>query len=137
MTKYPFKEGDELFHPTFGRVYFLEYAGSITNPTARADVRSPVFGRLTCHLGELSYTPWPDPVLQKPIKDGFYLVRFKNYQRVYLARYSSGLGTGPWALLGTMLQPLSDHTYQDANDGHGHITPMIYLGESLDHFPTL
>lgn len=137
MTKYPFKEGDELFHPTFGRVYFLEYAGSITNPTARADVRSPVFGRLACHLGELSYTPWPDPVLQKPLKDGFYLVKFKGFQKVYLARYSSK-EQGPWALLGTELQPLADHTYRDANDGqHSHVKPLRYLGESLDNFPTL
>ena len=125
----PFAVHDIVFHPGFGRV-------EISEITQAGDIRVVI---LSQPPGErwvpqwttpslLSFEPWPEPVHKRPMLDGYYLVQFKDYKRVYLAQYIAA-ADNEWALIGPDRKIVDDYTYAAANDGK--VKPLAYLGTEL------
>lgn len=126
MKNQPFVVGDTAYHPGLGKVQIMsiERDGLDIQVMEQAGYNVPQW----TYAGLLSFEPWPAPVHERPLQDGYYLVAFKDYKRVYLAQYI-GAADFPWALIGPNKKLVDDHTYAAANDGK--VKPLSYLGTEL------
>jgi len=127
-VKHPFIVGDIVYSPVAG-------AGSVVSllPEYGGDYVLVDYGKgsVAQHNRTLSFSEWPKPNHTRPTEDGYYLVQFKNFGRVYLAHHSARRGQtspGPWALISPNGKPLSDHTY--GVDG-SKVKPLQFLGTDI------
>ena len=60
-----FKAGDVMYHPRHGRVVLR--GGAVENKGVSVEL----FGWI--HIALLSYKPWPAPVHERPLLDGWYV----------------------------------------------------------------
>lgn len=128
MSKHPFVVGDIVYHPVDG-------AGKVTKLSDSSDSYLMVdfgLGSFMMHHKLLSFVAWPVPVRERPIQDGYHLVQFKDYHRVYLGHYRTSRakaeGKGPWLLVGPGGKPVGDYTYgsDDRN-----VKPIQFLGATI------
>lgn len=93
-----FKVGDVVYHPQWGKVS--------VHGTQHSDGRYPcVDGKGETFLiyeGVLSFTPWPKPCHERPLKDGLYKIKLEENTNRFLAVKRGGKwfwangGTASW-----------------------------------------
>lgn len=134
MKKQPFVVGDTAYHPGLGKVRIMSIErDGLDIQVKQADYMVPQWTNASLlsfepwpEPGYLSFEPWPAPVHKRPMKDGYYLVSFKDYNRTCLAQFKADAAPLQWQLIGPSGKRVEDHTA-----GNVHIKPLAYLGTEL------
>ena len=124
MKKQPFVVGDTAYHPGLGKVkiYSIERDGGDIQ-VREAEDTVPQWTNASL----LSFEPWPAPVHERTMQDGYYLVRYKDYKRTYLAHYNLR-ELYAWKFV---LEPGRKVETPDIIMQEDKVVPLSYLGTEL------
>lgn len=110
-----FKAGDIVYHPTEGRGYVKNVDNGKLPVCILFDSRAEV---VWCGEKNLSFTPWPAPNHERPLKDGLYWKSCVGVADNVVRRQN---GVFYYFLDGVLASPISKEVVE--------ISKFIYIGE--------